>query len=183
MIMGRDIFFFSINTKLIFPDDMINFFLKDSSYLGDVRMVKMLGIDNHLRTAKVYKIKAISALIKIDLANNITLEESLKAYQNSIGSFEFINLKPIEEFVYKQPTDLQPIPVFINNVMNEKLFIYYKNAEGVDLLIPFEKNSIEPNTFDSFYLIKDFPFIIKDSKGNALGTFKTTHLYNYFNLK
>lgn len=164
-------------------DDMINFFLKDSSYLGDVRMVKMLGIDNHLRTAKFYKIKAISALIKIDLANNITLEESLKAYQNSIGSFEFINLKPIEEFVYKKPTDLQPIPVFINNVMNEKLFIYYKNAEGVDLLIPFEKNSIEPNTFDSFNLIKDFPFIIKDSKGNALGTFKTTHLYNYFNLK
>ena len=34
-----------------------------------------------------------------------------------------------------------------------------------------------------FNLIKDFPFIIKDSKGNALGTFKTTHLYNYFNLK
>jgi len=164
-------------------DDMINFFLNDSSYLGDVRMVKMLGIDNHLSTAKNYKIIAISALIKIDLANNILFEESIKTYQNSIGSVELINMKPIQEFVYKQPTDPQTIPVFINNSINEKLFIYYKNAEGVDLLLPFNNNSIEPKAFDYFYLIKDFPFIVKDSKGNTLGTFKTTHLNNYINLK
>ena len=147
----------SLETARAPNDDMINFFLNDSSYLGDVRMVKMLGIDNHLRTAQEYNLKAISTLIKIDLANNITFEESVKAYQNSIDSFEFINMNPITEFVYKQLTDPQPIPVFINNTINEKLFIYYKNIDEVEVLV----NRIEPNTFDSFYLIKDFPFIVK----------------------
>ncbi|MFK5878531.1 MAG: DUF6090 family protein [Flavobacteriaceae bacterium] len=173
----------SRKTALTPNDDMINFFLNDSSYLGDVRMVKMLGIDNHLRAAQKYNLKAISALIKIDLANNITFEESVKAYQNSIGSFELINMNPIKEFVFKQLTNSQPTLVFINNAINEKLFIYYRNAEGLDVLIPSNKNSIEPKAFNSFNLIKDFPFIVKDSIGNALGTFKTTQLNNFINLK
>jgi len=62
-------------------DDMIDFFLNDSSYLGDVRMIKMLGIDNHLMSAKIYKHRAILVLLLLDQVNNISFEQSFEDFK------------------------------------------------------------------------------------------------------
>ena len=165
-------------------DDMIDFFLNDSSYLGDVRMYKMIGILNHLQKARQFKLFAISAIIKIDQVNNISFEQSIDDLNNKIDSIELINMNPIQDYVFKTiPTDYQSSRLIINNSFNEELFFYYKYEEGFDVLVPIEEKSIEPKTIGTFYLLKDIPFIVKDSIGNTVGTFKPTSSYNCINLK
>ena len=174
----------SMETASAPNDAMIDFFLNDNSYLGDVRMVKMLGIDNHLLQAQLFKINAISALIKLDQINNIPFEESVKDLKIKIGSVKLIKMQPIQEYEFKTAVaDYQAIPVIINNSFNKKLFFYYRDEEGLDVLIPIEQNRIEPKTIASFYLLKDFPFIIKDALGAIIGTFRPTSSYNCINLR
>ncbi len=161
-------------------DSMINFFINDPKYKNDVRMYKMVTIDNLLMSMRQYKLWAMSSFFKINLANGVPLTNSLIEFKNHVNEFTEIKLLKysISDSISRVPSNKHSF-LLIKNNLNKDLYLYYRNVNGNDQLITSNRNMIGKNDMQIIGIMSNNNFLVKDINGAILGTFNSSPRTGY----
>lgn len=175
----------SRETRFAANDSMIDFFLNDPKYKNDVRMYKMITINNLLELTKQYKFEAISSFFKINKAKGISFNNSIDEFKNHVNNFDQILLQKnnkndsISRYLNKKTTFL-----LVKNNLNKDVYFYYRDVNGIDQPVNYNNSKmVKKNNIRVIALMSSNHFLVKNLNGDILGTFKTSSRTGYLLLK
>lgn len=167
-------FLTSRETQKKWNDGLIKYMSEDPNYKSDVRMYKMIAIDNLLGTAYFYKLYATSALFELGTCRNLTFDEAIETYIQNIGPL--VQTLPIQSPDISIPNTCKKwVTIFLNNSSAEQVNVSLinLNTENTKLPARLPAHNILPHTSKILLLKVNQNYLVNNQNGDKISGFNS----------